>query len=85
MHKAGRNVVTSRRRVNENRSQQAATTRRQRYFCLSIIKRKKGTINQGIKGRTNKGTESRAAGTKSAEKRPTFVFFFFSDKTANVL
>ena len=43
-----RDVPTSQRWVNIYRSQQAATSRRQREFCLSIIKSKKGTRIRGI-------------------------------------
>ena len=53
----------SRRWVNKDRSQQAATSRRQRDFCLSIIKSKKGTKIRGIKDRTKEGTKIRTAAT----------------------
>ena len=63
-----RDVPMSRRWVNKYRSQQAqrrdvSTSRRQRDFCLSIIKSKKGTRIRGIEDRTNEGTEIKIAAT----------------------
>ena len=75
-----RDVPTSRRQVNENRSQQAATSRRQHNFCLSIIKSKKGTRNQGgryVRTRARKVEQQRR---KSVKKTVTFVFFFFLER-----
>ena len=53
VHKDGWNVATSQRREVGStiyRSQQAATLRRQRELCLSIIKSKKGDQNSGHRG-----------------------------------
>ena len=65
------NVMTSQRRnvgstkieVNKRQRRDVETSRRQRDFCLSIIKRKKGPEFSGIKDRTNEGTKIRTAAT----------------------
>ena len=83
MQRAGRKVVTFQRRdvrstnieVNKRQRHDVSTSRRQRDFCLSIIKSKEGTIIPGIKDRTNEGTE--IAATYILKKRPTFVFSSF--------
>ena len=78
VHKSSRNVATSQRH-------DVPTSRRQRDFCLSIIKRKKGTKNQGIEEVRTRARKAEQQRPKSAKKRPTFLFSPFSDKTADVL
>ena len=70
---------TSRRRVNENGSQQAAnvaTSQRRDvnaiFFCLTIIKRKRGPKFEGIE----ESTEIKAAGIRSVEKTVGFLFSY---------
>ena len=72
------NVVMSQRR-------DVAASRRQRDFSITIIKSKKGPEFEDIEGRTNKGTESRAAATQINEEETCFCIFFFYDKLADVL
>ena len=93
VHKAGRNVATSQRhddestriKVNKRQRRDILTSLCQRDFCLSIIKSKMGTRNQGIEERTNEGTESRAATTQISEEETYFCISPFSDKTTDVL
>ena len=70
VHKDGWNVATSQRWVNQYKSQQYATSRRQCEFCLLIIKSKKGCRFGGIGDRTNQGTEIRAAVTTTLKNSP---------------
>ena len=75
------------RRLNVDTSQRCdlATSRRQRDFSITIIKSKRGQnsrVSKYVRTRARKAEQQRP---RSAEKRHTFVFFFFSDKTADVL
>ena len=94
MHRASKNVATSQRRdvptsrrpnvatsqrwVYKNKSQQAATSQRQRDFCLSIIKSKRGPefegVSRDVRTRARKAKQQRR---KSVKKTVNFVFFFF--------
>ena len=57
-----------------------STSRRQREFCLNIIK-SKGTKNRGgIGNRTDEGTESIVVATQISEEETGFCIFFFSEK-----
>ena len=72
-----RDVPTSRRWVNQYKSQQYATSRRQCEFCFLIIKSKDGCRFGGIENRTNQGTEIRAAVTSISKRARDLYFSLF--------
>ena len=93
-HKAGRNVtmyqhrnVGSTRRGSQKvtnvatpQRRDVATLRRQRDFCLNIIK-SKGTRNrEGMGKLMNEGTESVEATTQISGEDTCFCIFFFFEK-----
>ena len=89
------NVATSQRRdVSTSRRLNVATTQRrstlQRHdvsesFSLSIIKSKGGPEFKASKIVRTKARKVRTAATLILKKSPTFVFFFFSDRSTDVL
>ena len=81
--KAGRNVATSSQR--EEKVNKWPTLRRQREFCLNIIKSKRTRNRGGIKKRTDEGMESIAAATQISGEETSFCIFFVSKKTADGL
>ena len=81
--KAGRNVATSGQREEE--VNKWPTSRRQREFCLNIIKSKRTRNQGGIEKRTDEGTESIAAATQISGEETFFCIFFVSKKTTDGL
>ena len=86
VHKAGWNVATFQRRdvgstnieVNKRQRRNVSTSRRQRDFCLSIIKSKKGDQNSGNRGSYERGHENQnSSDLDLEEEKPTFVFSSF--------
>ena len=91
--KAGRNVATSQHRPSRRpnvahhdvptssiampQRHDVATSRRQRDFCLTIIKIKRDQIPRGIENCTDEGTESRAAANQISGEDSCFCIFFF--------
>ena len=57
-----------------------ATLRRQRDFCLNIIKSKGARNREGMEKRTDEGTESIVAATQISGEGTCFCIFFFSEK-----
>ena len=93
--KASKNVATSQRHdvwSTRRGSQLVANVATHQRRDVSVIStspllKRKGTRNRGgsknVRTRAHKAKQQRP---RSAEKRPTFVFFFFfSDKTVDVL
>ena len=89
MQKVGSNVATSQRRdlptsgrqVNDNRSQQVATSRRRDFSTIFVspsLKAKRGPEIKGIEIRTDYGTESRAAAKEISEEDSYFCIFLLS-------
>ena len=77
---------TSRRRVNENGSQQAENVSTpQREFYLTIIKSKRDHKSRGIEERTDESTKIRAAATQISGEEIYFCIIFFFDKTEDDL
>ena len=87
------NIVTSQRRdvgstkieVNKRQRRDVPTSRRQHDFCLSIIKRKKGTIFEMREDRMKEGTKTRNSSDLDPEEKTDFCIFFFSDRSTDVL
>ena len=73
---------TSRRRVNKKRNstsgqrRDASTSRRQRDFCLTIIKSKRDQKSRGIGKHTDEGMESRATANQISREDTCFCIFF---------
>ena len=64
----------------EEKVKKGSTSRRQRDFCLTIIKSKRDHKSRGIGKRTDEGTESRAAANQIIGEESCFCIFFFPEK-----
>ena len=73
--------------VNMRQRRDVSTSRRQREFCLSIVKSKKGTrIGEiGDRGAYELRHRNHNSSDFDLGEEPSFVFFFFFDRSTNVL